>query len=357
MAAVEHAQARIVDLQGMSTERPRVDRLGDRLEQLGPFADPAAQGGGGEFDPGPPEDRHLAIEGQVVPVLGDQHVTEKPCAGPATVDHTIGQGRDHHALATARAGVLLAHVHEHAERRRDPVEHLRALGPDARACLATVRADELSRGRTMHDLFTRQMGRQRFASGRLRALAIALSVGPAFESDRGDEVLCCAVGLGLTSEPLEEEDELARVDLFRAPSVGLTQHLGQAQLEAVGVLVHAGEELAGDLDRLVGLPLGDEGREDVAQGRWRREWGGGGGHAILVSNGTRLSSYLRTTTFPPPLCQRWPRRMLRRSMPSSTQARSPASISTPRAPSRTSGHRNVPRSNRFANRHHPERSR
>jgi hypothetical protein len=84
-------------------------------------------------------------------------------------------------------------------------------------------------------------------------------------------------------ELLEEEGELVGVDLLRAAAVRLAQHLGEPELEAVGVLVQAFEETAGDLDRLVGLALGEQCVQDLAQRVGGRQLGDGAGHALVRS--------------------------------------------------------------------------
>ena len=364
MAAVEHAQTRIVDLQSVSAERPLVDRVGDRLEQLGALPHPVAQGRGRQLHAGAPEDGHLAVQRQVIAKLRHQHVRQQSRTGPAAVDHPIRQRRDRHALATARAGVLLAHMHEHAETRRHPVEHFGTLGADAGPLLAAVRAGELLLGRTMHNLLARQIRRQRLAARRLRARPLPGALRGALAGSLSDHLLLRAVGLGAVGNFLEQQRQLVRIDLLRTAAVRLAQHLGEPELEAVGVLVHASEEPAGDLDRLVGLSLGEQRVQDIAQRIGRGQLGGGAGHAMSVAHIAVMSSII-VNLLRLGARRRWHRALLPAAgAPDAPQVDAveqageiPASISTARAPSRTAGQRKRPRSRRLANRHHPDRSR
>ena len=96
-AGGEHGHGGVVCEEGPAPERVAPNGGRERLQQRRRASDPVRQGRAVEVEPVAPEDLALAIEREVVAVLGHQHVGEEPRPRPAALDGPRGQRRLHEA--------------------------------------------------------------------------------------------------------------------------------------------------------------------------------------------------------------------------------------------------------------------
>ena len=105
----------------------------------------------------PAEDLSLAIQGEMIGILGDQHLRDQRLGGHPTIDRPFrGRRLDHSALA-GPAAVARPADHLHPVLRRDDVEHLRVVFADDVQRLAAARAGLVLH--VDHDFDPRQVGR------------------------------------------------------------------------------------------------------------------------------------------------------------------------------------------------------
>ena len=97
---------RVVGLDDLAAEHLTLEIAIDGLEQHRGVGHPVAQGLAGEVDPVPREDVDLAVQRQVVGVLGGEHLGQQPGAGAALVDGLRRQHARDHVLFAGLARVL-----------------------------------------------------------------------------------------------------------------------------------------------------------------------------------------------------------------------------------------------------------
>ena len=170
------------------------------------------------------KDLRLAIERQMIAVLGHQHLGQQSLGCHAAGQRPLGRRRLHYgALATAAPITRTADYLDLVERGND-VEHLGDVLADHMHRTAAVRAALVFD--IDHHLDPRQMRRQGAAVAQRRlALAGRLSVGRRFQIDCG---LRRAERL---SDLLQCELQLIRVELFRARPVAAAHQLLDDQLQ------------------------------------------------------------------------------------------------------------------------------
>ena len=168
---IEHRRGRLVGEQLGRGLQLLQQPLVQRAQQEGGAAGPVREGRAVEVDALAGVDLGLAIERQVIGVLGDHDVGDRRLGRQAALDQARRRRRlDHHVLAGA-AGVLGPAHHQHPELGRDDVQPF-----------GDVLADQVQRARAARAglvldvddaLDPRQMRRQRAAVGAPLARALA----------------------------------------------------------------------------------------------------------------------------------------------------------------------------------------
>jgi hypothetical protein len=157
----QHRDGRVVGVQLFGRHDVLADRLDERLHQPDGLADPKGERRAVELDTLAGIDAGLAVERQVVAILADQHVREKPRTRPAALDRQRRHRRLRHRLAApARKG--RAHVADHLEAPGHVVEYLGHVLAHLAQRAAARRAGA---GGLVPHLAPRQVLRQRLASG------------------------------------------------------------------------------------------------------------------------------------------------------------------------------------------------
>ena len=158
-AAREHRHRRVVGMQRRAAHHVPFERVDQRVEEPGRAPHPIGQRGAGEIDALPGIDARLAIEREVVGVLGHQHMREQPGTGTAALDRHGGHRHLDDALTRAAAETWSDVAHD-AERGRDVVEllgYVLAHAPHGTAAIGTHAR------RLVQNLLARQMLRKRLA--------------------------------------------------------------------------------------------------------------------------------------------------------------------------------------------------
>ena len=132
-----------------------------RPQQEGGAADPVGQRRAIEVDALAGVDLRLAVERQVIGVLGDQHLRDRRLGRQSALDQPRRRGRLHHHVLAGPAGIFGPAHDQHAELRRHDVEPLAAILADPMQRVAAARAGVVLD--VDHHLDARQMRRQRSA--------------------------------------------------------------------------------------------------------------------------------------------------------------------------------------------------
>src|SRR6185312_2661076 len=122
-ARIEHRDRRIIGEQGPGAEHVRGDPGLQGLQPPDRTTYPVRERRTIEFDAMPGKDLALSVQGQVVAILGDEDVREKPWCGQTLGDRALRSRRlvNRSARATAVARSTDA---DDAQPRRDMIEHL-----------------------------------------------------------------------------------------------------------------------------------------------------------------------------------------------------------------------------------------
>jgi hypothetical protein len=161
--AVQHGDARVVDLGEEGGERLGVDRVGDADGGVGDLVDPAVEGGERELGPLAAIDALEPMDGRVVEELPRDGVREQPRAGAAVRERIRTSRRDHDdrlARAAARRRELLPRADEDLEPPGHVLEDLGHGVADARALLTAARAGPLGHRDEKVDRATREARRE-----------------------------------------------------------------------------------------------------------------------------------------------------------------------------------------------------
>ena len=162
----EDRHRRVVGMQHGARQDMPGQRIDQRPQQRRRLADPIGQGRALQLDALAGVDLALAVQRQVVGVLGHQHMGEQPRRGAAAADRQARRRGLGDGLAAA-AGELRPDMPDHAEPARQVVQHLGHVLAEAAQRAAAGRAG-MRLGAVLHHL-ARQVLRQR-AAGRLAAL-------------------------------------------------------------------------------------------------------------------------------------------------------------------------------------------
>jgi len=170
MAGLEHGHRCLVGVQHRLTQQFGREGVHQRLQLHAALAHPLRQRGAGDQVSGTLEDRFLAVQGQVVQVLGHQHLGQEIRGGQALVDDVRRHRRLDEPL-TALAHPLAADVSFHREHARLVVQLLGHVFADALHWGATAAGGVLG---LVVDLAARQVRWQPLA---LRYLLVACGLG------------------------------------------------------------------------------------------------------------------------------------------------------------------------------------
>ena len=152
---VEHRHRRLVGVQHREGEEFFLQGVDQRLQPNAHLADPLGQRGLGNGEARPAEDAFLAIERQMILILGHQHLSQQPGGGNALVNHVGGHRGLDQGFAIL-ADPLAADVALDAEGAGGVVELLGDVLADAFHLAATGAGGGL---RLMADLGARELGR------------------------------------------------------------------------------------------------------------------------------------------------------------------------------------------------------
>jgi hypothetical protein len=133
--------------------------IDQRLQLHAAAAHPLRQRRPRDRQPGTSKDPFLAIQRQVVGVLGHQHLREQAGRGESFIDH-VRRHCDLHQLLALRAGPFAAHMPLHRKDAGLVIELLGDIFPDALHLAAAAAGGVL---RLVVDLASRQLRRQRLA--------------------------------------------------------------------------------------------------------------------------------------------------------------------------------------------------
>ncbi len=207
----QHRHGGVVGVQRGAGPDVAADRLGQGREQERGLPDPVGQRRAVEVHAFAAIDDGLAVERQVVAVLGHQHMGDQPRPWPTALDR---QGR-HWLLGNRLAGPaaqLRPDVADHLEARRHVFEHLALVLPHpAEHGAAAARA---SAGRLVDDRLARQVRRQRLADRLLALARPSLGLRPGRVGRAGAGV---ATGLPSTATPCFASTNGAVARSLRSP--------------------------------------------------------------------------------------------------------------------------------------------
>jgi hypothetical protein len=113
-----------------------------RLEPPAGAADPSDERRTREIDAVAGKDLRLPIKRRVIAVFADQHLRQQRWRRQATGDHPLGSWRLYHSL-TAPAGIFGTRCTDHAQLRRNPVQHLAHAFPNHMQRTAAAGADHV----------------------------------------------------------------------------------------------------------------------------------------------------------------------------------------------------------------------
>ena len=114
----QHRHRRLIGMHHWTAQHMRLQAIHQRLQPHPANPDPGGQGGARNSKSRPPEDRLLAVQWQMVRMLGYQHVGQQAGRGDPLVDH-FGGNRGLHQGAAAAARPFAAYMalyREHARR-------------------------------------------------------------------------------------------------------------------------------------------------------------------------------------------------------------------------------------------------
>ena len=243
---MQHAAAQDVGLQ----------RIDQRLQRHPALTHPLAQRRAGEGHPRTSKDRLLAVQRQVVRILGHQHLGQQARRGYPLVNHLrrhrgLGQG------LTMQTGPLAAHMALHREHTGRVVQPLGHILTDALHLTATARCLAGGGVGLVANLAPWQVGRQRHAFG----LSAWRSAG--FGTGWGQLLQLHFDGGDVTIDGLIQQAGLGRVEVFAAfaelPAFQDRQLVGELVnlgLAVQDVLVFAGDEFVALDNRPIALNEG-----------------------------------------------------------------------------------------------------
>lgn len=117
-AGRQHAHRRVIGEDRRGRQDVAADRIGQRLQQGGGFADPVGQGGAVEVEAVTLEDLALAVERQMIGIFAHQHMGEETRTRPTALDGA-GRQRSLDEPLAARTGQPRPHDPVHDEAARD----------------------------------------------------------------------------------------------------------------------------------------------------------------------------------------------------------------------------------------------
>src|SRR5579859_2758245 len=162
-SGIEHRHRRVVGEQMIRGEHILAQAFVQRLEPPASAADPSGERRPREIDAVAGEDLRLPIERGVIAVLADQHLGKQCRRCQAAGDHPLRSRSLHHCLA-GPAGIFGASGADHAQLRRNPVQHLAHALSDHMQRTTTAGAGHLIN--IEPHVLTWQMIGQRLAMGR-----------------------------------------------------------------------------------------------------------------------------------------------------------------------------------------------
>ena len=130
IARLEHRHRGFISMQHDRLEHAGLQRINQWLQLHAANSHPLRQGGAGYWIAGPPKDGFLAVQRQMVSVLGHQHLCQQARCGQALVNDLCGHRRLRQGLALG-ARPLAAHVALHREHARCVVEFFADVFADA----------------------------------------------------------------------------------------------------------------------------------------------------------------------------------------------------------------------------------
>ena len=80
-AGRKHRHGRVIRVERGASHDVALERVHERVKELGRAPDPVGERGTGEIDASPGVDARLAVERQMVGVLGHEHMREHPAPG------------------------------------------------------------------------------------------------------------------------------------------------------------------------------------------------------------------------------------------------------------------------------------
>lgn len=169
LARRQQLDGRLVGVHHVVADDERLERLGQRRQTHAADADPLRHARAQEVHARSGVDLALAVQRQVIVVLGHHHLGQQARRRDALVDDLRGHGRGLDRLA-ALARAFAANVAHDEELRRHAVQLFADLLADALQGLAAAAALALGGGEIVVSIDARQARRQRLANGlRIRA--------------------------------------------------------------------------------------------------------------------------------------------------------------------------------------------
>ncbi len=223
LAGTEHLHRRLVGVQHRLLQDGLAECVDQRLQLHATPAHPGTQRGSRDGQSRTTKDLFLAIQGQVVAVLGDQHLREQPGGGHALVDHMRWNRRLDQRLARL-AHPLAADVPFHRKHARRVVQLLAHVLADPYAFATALARCAV---RFVMDVGAWQLRRQRCP---FRLLALP------FSSRRLELLELHLDGNQVAIDRLVEQVHLLAVELFAAPA----ELLAREDRDLVGELIDTG---------------------------------------------------------------------------------------------------------------------
>ena len=252
LARREHRHRRLVGVQHLALQQLRLHRLDQRLQSGAALTDPGPRRRARDRQSGAAEDRFLAVQRQVIGMLGHEHLREQSRRRDALVDDRC-RHRSLYQRAATGTGPLAAHVALHREHAWRVVELLADVFANALHAAATSAGGVLG---LVVALDARQLGRQGAAR-----LGVFFSPSPVL----GGSVACSAASCSSMAamSPSTASSNSARcigVELLALGAVlqpfelrnleGELVDLGVTPADLVRVATAALEQLAGQITQL-----------------------------------------------------------------------------------------------------------